>query len=112
MLNNKWYLFNLDGTRVIEQGYDKIYLLDESNMAVYDNGYISFVDYTGNLVCDDKIKVSSLFGSMPKNPEGIKFDIFDNIVDIRYEEGTDWDNSKSYHYTYNLDTKILTKVES
>lgn len=80
-IGNKWSLYSLDtGNKDIDKVFDKIYLLDENTIAVYDGEYISFIDYKGNNVSDDKIKVSNLFESMPKLPEGISLTFKDLVV--------------------------------
>lgn len=108
---NKWTLYNLsNGNQVINKEYDKLYLLDEKNIAVYNNGYISFVDYSGNKISNDNIEVSNLFAIMPKNPEGIIFTISDSIVKISISDGTSYKNLVNYSYEYNLETKKVTKI--
>jgi len=110
-LGDKWSLYNIKtGNKVINKDYDRIYLLDEKTIAVYNNGYLSFVDYKGNNVSDDKIEISNFFETMPKNPEGIRFIIGDSIVKISISEGTDISNYTSSSYEYNLKTKKLTKL--
>jgi len=110
-IGNKWSLYDIKtGEKVINNDYDKIYLLDEKTIAVYNDGYLSFVDYKGNNVSDDKIKILNLFGTMPKNPEGIRFEIGNSTVKISIADGTDNNNYTYYSYEYNLSTKKLTKL--
>lgn len=110
-IGNKWSLYSLDtGNKDIDKVFDKIYLLDKNTIAVYDGEYISFIDYKGNNVSDDKIKVSNLFESMPKLPEGISLTFKDLVVEISISEGTDYNNRIFSRYSYNLDTKVLEKI--
>lgn len=110
-IGNKWSLYDIKmGKKVINEDYDRIYLLNENTIAVYNDGYLYFVDYKGNKASDVKIKISNLFGTMPKNPEGIRFEVGNSIVNISITEGTDYDNWMNYSYEYNLKTKNLTKL--
>lgn len=108
---NKWSLYSLDkGTRVIENDFNKIYLLSENVIVVYNDGYITFIDYDGNNIINDKIEVSNLFESMPNLPEGISFTYNDNTVEILISDGTNYDNRVISRYEYNLDTNNLSKL--
>lgn len=108
---NKWSLYSFDtGNKVIDNDFDRIYLLDENTIIIYNDGYILFVDYEGNNVSDEKIKVSNLFEVMPKIPEGISFTVDGEIVKISISEGTNYDELVFSSYEYNLNTKKLEKI--
>jgi hypothetical protein len=109
---NKWSLYNFNnGSKVIDDVYNNIYLIDENIIAVHKDGYISFIDYTGKSVCDEKIKVENYVGMMPKNPEGIQFTVQNNMVNIVIYEGTDPFDTTYLNYEYNLENNTLKKLK-
>lgn len=110
-IGDKWSLYSFDtGNKVIDNDFDRIYLLDDNTIVIYNDGYISFIDYEGNKIIDDKIKVSNLFANLPSIPEGIKFTIESEVVKISINEGTNYDDYVSSSYEYNLSTKKLEKI--
>ena len=108
-IGDKWYLHSLStGEKVIDKGYDRLYLINENTIAVYENGHISFIDYKGNYISDDKIEVYISSQRFYNSPEGIRFVVKDNIVSIYVDiEGT----SQNHEYEYNLQTKKVTAKE-
>ncbi len=104
--NGKWYLFNIStGEKVLNKGYDRLYLLDSQTMLIYENNYLSFVDYDGKELIPDKIETSSLKNYdnnfLPKMIEGIQITKENDNINIYVS-----DLGKTY--TYNLNTKTLT----
>ena len=107
-IGNKWYLYDLNtDKKVINKGYDRLYLIDKNTIAVYENGKISFIDYKGNYVTDDKIEVYVSSEKFYQSPEGIRFILNGNIVNIYVDIEK---SSQQHHYEYNLKTKKITKI--
>ena len=108
---NKWSLYNIKtGNKVINKEFDRIYLLNENTIVVYNDGYLSFIDYNGNSISGDKIKVSGIVPIMPKSPEGIRFIVSDFTVQISINEGSSYDDIKISKYVYNIETKKVIKI--
>jgi len=108
-IGDKWYLYYLDtDKKVIDKGYDRLYLIDENTIVVYEDGKISFIDYQGNYLLKEKIEVYISSERFYKSPEGIRFIINGNVVSIYIDiEGS----TKRHQYEYNLQTKKITKLD-
>lgn len=111
--DGKWYLYDLNNKKkVTSSGYDKLYLLDENVILVYEDKYFYFKDYNNNLLTNDRIYVENIFPFWPKMPEGIKIVNNNGIYTIIINDGTSYDDYKYYSYEFNLDTKELTNNNS
>ena len=117
-LNNKWYLYDLANKKnVIETPYEELILIDDSTIMVYDNNEIYFIDYTGNKVDDNVIKVAKLNAGFLKPTYTEKFSIRvkNNVLELKVCDGeiSDYDECfKNYkNYKYDLKTKKLELIK-
>lgn len=109
--NGKWYLYDLKNNKKINNnGYDKLYLIDENTMIVMEDNYFYIKDYNNNLLTNEKIYVENLLPIMPKIGEGIKIIKTGDNCAITITDGPNMGDYKTYEYNYNLKTKELKKV--
>lgn len=112
--NDKWYLYSYETKeKITKTGYDELFVIDKNLILTIENNIISIKDFNNNNLTDNTIKLEhGLRPWMPKNPDGIKITIKENIVTIGITDGPkdsyDW---KSYTYEYNINTKELTKKD-
>ncbi len=109
--NGKWYLFDINTSKkVLDKGFDRLYLLDNNTMFVYENGYFSFINYEGNELTSDKIEVSKLGDQFYSQiTEGVSITKEGNIINILLS-GQPYDNMR-YQYNYDLQTHELKKLD-
>ena len=59
IIKDKYYVYDFDGNIIIEKGYKYIELFDTYAAVVDDNNKLNIIDYEGNKVINDTIKLSS-----------------------------------------------------
>ena len=110
-IDGKKNLYSIkDNKQITKNGYDKIFMLSENTLFVYQEKYFSFIDLDEKQLNNDKIKVDNLYGILPKSPHGVNFSKNgENELTIILYDGTSSQDIITSEYIYNLESHELKK---
>ena len=117
-LDDKWYLYNFDNTKVIEDGYTEMFMPVDNILIVQEGEYLYIKDYTGKNIIDEKITVLAPYNENACCGGSMGMHVYNdasnqNIIYIVVDNGKEYNAGfEQYRYEYDIKNKTLTKKES